>query len=176
MNWWRQTYDQITKLILRLPKKWYLAMLCITFLGGAIFITIVTSIILICGLVLHRPNIWRLGILIIVTHLIVTFLKLLFRRPRPNTEYARKIRFSKYSFPSGHSAVGLVSWYSVALLIAMANVPMILLIVISLLAPILVFWIGISRIYLGAHFLIDVLVGWLIGLAMIISYLFLVLK
>lgn len=89
-------------------------------------------------------------------------LKFIFRRERP-TGY-RLIEMSGYSFPSGHAMVSL-AFYGLLIYITKRLVKnkylKILLITLNIAIIIL---IGVSRIYLGVHYLSDVLTGYSISI------------
>jgi undecaprenyl-diphosphatase len=61
-----------------------------------------------------------------------------------------------HSFPSGHACGSAVAYGAIA---AVTGSP-----VIAIVVTVLVLLIGISRIYLGAHYPSDVVAGWLIGI------------
>ena len=87
--------------------------------------------------------------------------KIVFHRPRPELRF---VHLDTYSFPSGHAAASLAIYGTLAfvagrrlrrrgrVLLAVATVTLVLL-------------IGFSRLYLGAHYLSDVLAGLFLGLA-----------
>ena len=89
-------------------------------------------------------------------------LKFIFRRERP-TGY-RLIEMSGYSFPSGHAMASL-AFYGLLIYITKRLVKnkylKILLITLNIAIIIL---IGVSRIYLGVHYLCDVLTGYYISI------------
>ena len=89
-------------------------------------------------------------------------LKFIFRRERP-IGY-RLIEMSGYSFPSGHAMVSL-AFYGLLIYITKRLVKnkylKILLITLNIAIIIL---IGVSRIYLGVHYLSDVLTGYSISI------------
>ncbi len=94
--------------------------------------------------------------------LINQILKFIFRRERP-TGY-RLIEMSGYSFPSGHAMASL-AFYGLLIYITKRLVKnkylKILLITLNIAIIIL---IGVSRIYLGVHYLSDVLTGYSISI------------
>ena len=89
-------------------------------------------------------------------------LKFIFRRERPNGY--RLIEMSGYSFPSGHAMASL-AFYGLLIYITKRLVKnkylKILLITLNIAIIIL---IGVSRIYLGVHYLSDVLTGYSISI------------
>lgn len=89
-------------------------------------------------------------------------LKLVFQRPRPQLDWAQVQ--PEYSFPSGHSMNSLVFYMALALIVwalwsRRAGL------VASAAALVLALFIGMSRIYLGYHYLTDVVGGYLAGAA-----------
>lgn len=101
----------------------------------------------------------KLLFLLIISYLINTFLKNLFQLPRPNETITKPIYKESgggYGFPSGHSQNSTVLWIGLYLIFKKYY-----LIIISI---ILIILISISRLYLGLHFLFDVIGGILIGI------------
>lgn len=145
---------------------------CITNLGGAVFIVILTIVLF----VIIKDK--KIGISIVFNLVIITFLnqllKFILQRPRP-TEY-RIIEESGYSFPSGHSMVSLAFYgYLIYLIYKYINNKYLknsLIIFLSILICI----IGITRIYLGVHYTSDVLGGFFISIAYLVIYIELINK
>lgn len=89
-------------------------------------------------------------------------LKVLFERARPLTEYVAGMRLQTYSFPSGHSSGSMITFGLLAYIAFMKlSAPWNTIIAsVLMVMPLL---IGVSRVYLGAHFPSDVLAGWILG-------------
>ncbi len=94
--------------------------------------------------------------------LVIDFvMKLIFERPRPKLDYAAVL--PDYSFPSGHSMNGVVFYVAIAL-IAWSVFGRRIGLIATVAAAVLALGIGVSRIYLGYHYLTDVVGGWLAGI------------
>lgn len=125
---------------------------------------IVPPVLIIALLQIHTPN-RQAGMALILAcaaSVVTALLKYVPRRERPNTPYVERMLFKTYSFPSGHafsSAVlyGLIACFCFMYLSDAQAIP----ISAGLLA--LVALVGFSRVYLGAHYVLDVLGGWLLA-------------
>ena len=72
-----------------------------------------------------------------------------------------------FSFPSGHTLNGTVTYGLIALLVWRSDLPVWVRRVVAIALGVLVFLIGVSRIALGVHYPSDVVGGWLGGLAVV---------
>jgi undecaprenyl-diphosphatase len=98
-----------------------------------------------------------LGIGYIVSVLVTSIVKYAVRRRRPEGEWGALYRtIDPHSFPSGHASRTV----TLSLIVLAHDLP---LAGVALLAWSAV--VGVSRIALGVHYLLDVLAGYLLGLA-----------
>ncbi len=109
---------------------------------------------------------YKLSIIVLSSVSSVIFnnlVKIIIKRERPN--YLRMVIEKSYSFPSGHSMISVLFFGSIIYLVNKYNVKHKKLITFSLSTFILL--VGISRIYLGVHYLTDVVGGYLLGLVVL---------
>jgi|SRR5215472_13640325 len=94
--------------------------------------------------------------------LVSTILKDLFVRARPDL-VPRAAYASGASFPSGHSMMSAITYLTLGALLARSQERKRLKAYFFLLAVLLTFLVGVSRVYLGVHWPTDVLAGWTAG-------------
>jgi membrane-associated phospholipid phosphatase len=126
-----------------------------TTLGNEEFFLLVTPVIYWC--IDARLGL-RLGLFLMVGDGLNNTLKILFHGPRPYW-YSTRVRAlgseSSFGNPSGHAQNAVVFWGTLAYAFHRRWKWAV--------AILLIFLIGLSRVYLGVHFPHDVLVGWLVG-------------
>ena len=110
--------------------------------------------------------------LVIVWILNETF-KIIFHRGRP--DILRLVEAGGFSFPSGHSMVS-ISFYGFIAYLFYVNMRSRWKYAIISFFSVIIFLIGISRIYLGVHYASDVLAGFSAGLAWLAIFVMLVNK
>lgn len=158
--------------LLALPKWCDAPMQFITQLGSTVVVVGFNMFIIGIGYTSGNEPLTVAGIVSLGTSALGNGLKLLWRRSRPVSDYVERMFFKTYSFPSGHSSGSMLLYGMLAYLAVGAMQPWSLAAVIVLaLLPILV---GISRVYLGAHYASDVLAGWLLGIAGLAVIIFIV--
>jgi len=91
-------------------------------------------------------------------------LKYVFARPRPDLVLPTTQVFTS-SFPSGHAAVSAVVYLTLGALLARDAPSVAGKIYVMAVAILIVFLVGVSRVFLGVHYPTDVLAGWCIGSA-----------
>ncbi len=161
----------ITRIIVAWPGWLKPMFLAATALGDPI-VTVLIGIGVVCyGFLQHNMRLALAGASIWLTLGIGSLLKLLVGRQRPLTEYAANLQIPTLSFPSGHSS-GSVIAYGLLAYIAWHLLPQPWNYLAAAALVILIILIGISRIYLGAHFPSDVVAGWLLGVVMLCIVIF----
>jgi len=89
-------------------------------------------------------------------------LKGVFQRPRPpGTQDLTQVALT--SFPSGHTMNSAVVYLTLGLLLAELAVQARLRVYFLVVALVLTFLVGLSRVYLGVHYPSDILAGWAAG-------------
>ena len=104
----------------------------------------------------------------LVAYPVNLILKLIFQRARPSISMVRVLGPDMgYSFPSGHAMVS-VAVYGILIYLFLQRYKGSGRMAFMLGVTILIILIGLSRIYLGVHWLTDVLGGWMVGLCILL--------
>ena len=139
----------------------------ITFLGSTLFIVLLCIVFLILFIVLKKKNIGLvISSVLIISTLFNNLLKIIFCRTRPDV--IKLVHESSYSFPSGHTMAS-VSMYGILIYILIKSninkkIKLILITILGIL-PILV---GLSRVYLGAHYISDIIGGFIVSIILLL--------
>jgi undecaprenyl-diphosphatase len=137
-------------------------MSAVTALGSTPVLGLVAALA-IALLAAHRRPAWALfvGVAFVGTLVLNDQLKLLYERPRPAFDWA-EVR-PEYSFPSGHAMNATVVYLAIAIVVWRHRGWRAGLVAGAVALP-LVVAVSISRVYLGVHWLTDVVGGLLAGL------------
>lgn len=100
---------------------------------------------------------------IVGVRLLNTCMKGIYQRERPSLEHLVDANF--YSFPSGHAMNSMAAYGLLTFLFLFIQHNRKLKIFAVFLASIIILFVGTSRIYLGVHYPLDVLAGYLAGAA-----------
>jgi membrane-associated phospholipid phosphatase len=135
----------------------------ITLAGNSVVLFVVVAAIGIVLLRRTRPNEAAVIALAFGGSAIVNaLLKLIFHRARPELAF---VHLDTYSFPSGHAAVSSATFTTIAFLLGRRYRSLRGRLLISLGTFVAILLVGFSRLYLGAHYLSDVLAGISFGFA-----------
>ncbi|MBC7708135.1 phosphatase PAP2 family protein [Polaromonas sp.] len=153
---------ELALIVSKLPDAVRPLMLTASFIGQPI-IVIATAIAIGLGGVIRgsRPLVYAsVGTLVAFGG--NTTIKHIVHRARPETLYVGGMRIHSYSFPSGH-AFGSTVVFGLLAYLAYQHLSHPWHVITTAAIVILIVTIGISRVYLGAHFPSDVIAGWLLG-------------
>ncbi|HET7627809.1 MAG TPA: phosphatase PAP2 family protein [Bacillales bacterium] len=160
---WNMKYESL--LYNFLGDDWVPLFTFITYLGSAYVIFPLAGLFLIF---LIRSNHQRMGALlatnIIGGRALTILLKALFHRPRPDVEHLVYAGF--YGFPSGHAMHAVAFYGFTFIMVCLFNRKKPERTVSTATAVcLLIFLIGLSRVYLGVHYPLDVIGGYTAGAA-----------
>ena len=137
-----------------------------TALGSTAGLTILTAI---CAVLLFmrecRVRALVLTATMVGSSLLTVVLKELFGRSRPSTDTLLGPFASTASFPSGHSFNTAVFAGLLAGMVLMSTASIVYRLLAIMAAVGTTLMVGASRVYLGYHWMTDVLAGWSLGLA-----------
>lgn len=158
LNFYNGITKYMTKTIIFIVK-------LITSIGGPLMV------IGICAFLVFNPKTrWKFGILVsfgsLLSFLVNWGVKLLLGRERP--EILPLVQEGSYSYPSGHAAVSMVMYGILATYIYQNVKNKILKYILMVLCVVFPIIIGLSRVYLGTHYMTDVIGGWILGLTFLI--------
>lgn len=138
----------------------------ITFFASVKFVIIFCLISLVTLIKKNKLGL-NFSLIVLISTIINIVLKNIIRRDRPS-KLNWLVNESSYSFPSGHSMCAIVVYGLVIYYINKLNISNRLKKVIDIMFCLLIFGVGISRIYLGVHFASDVIGGYLCGLTVLL--------
>ena len=151
----------LTKRIYHKPKWLKPVMKMVSRLGRPIIIMLVCGLLALMLFIAGQPAI-ALGFgLCLVALSLGGLSKGLLKRERPASQYVSLMRIQSFSFPSGHS-LGTFVLYGYIIALVGFFMPAFILVAVVLFG-LLILLTGMSRVYLGAHYVSDVLGGWILA-------------
>jgi membrane-associated phospholipid phosphatase len=143
---------------------WTRVFTALTDLGGAAVLAPLTG--LLAAVIAWRSRSWRpvwvTAVALDGVQLLVFSLKLLVGRPRPAAALA-VAPATGFSFPSGHSTSSFVAFTILAWLAMPVVTSPVTRAALWVLAGLLIAGVGLSRMYLGVHYLTDVVGAWILA-------------
>lgn len=137
----------------------------ITNFGGSTCLLIVSTILFI--LIKNKKISINIVLNLFIIFLLNQLAKNIFLRERPIG--INLIDETGYSYPSGHSMVSLAYYGYLIYLINKTNIKKIIKIISIIILSTLIVSIGISRIYIGVHYLTDIIGGFLLAIIYLLS-------
>jgi len=146
----------------------------VTLLGDRLAIVgVVLAAFALCVLLRQvRTGLW-LVLCACLAILVSEMVKTVVNRPRPDVAFALVARPRSASFPSGHALLSMAVYGSLALAVTRRLRRRSHRILVLGGTGILILLIGCSRLYLGVHYVTDVVGGWLAGGAIAMLFLWL---
>ena len=168
MNFINNLDDKIYNLLITMESQEIKgAMIFVSYLASAL--TLIILSIAFIFLIKNKKYSKMIAVNLVLSFVTNRILKFIIRRPRP--ERIQILAEKGYSFPSGHSMVAFAYYgfliYLVNKNIKNTKIKYPLMIFLSL----LILFVGISRVYLGVHYVTDVLGGYVFGFIYLILFL-----
>ncbi len=136
----------------------------VTSMGDIMFYIGIISLIYWC---FSKKTGIKLFCLVLFLGYLGVFLKNIFKTPRPKKALWRA-EAEGYGFPSGHVTVTAGFWSYLMMTMRKKW--------ITIIASIIIFFVAFSRIYLGVHFILDIIGGFLVGFAVALCFYYLETK
>jgi membrane-associated phospholipid phosphatase len=142
---------------------WTDVMSVLTWLGSS-WVVVPLAVVVVVVLLIVRRRWLALFVALSVSgaSLLSVLAKDVIRRERPPIDIRLQQSVS-FSFPSGHSTQAAATYFAFAVVVAVLSPSRVLRAVTWLAATLIVFFVGVSRVYLGMHWATDVLGGWMLG-------------
>ena len=162
--------DRINSLMLSINnQKLTNIMIVITNIGSAYSLISITLLISLIAIIKNKRLPINTIINLFSVFIISQILKTIFHRARPLNEFL--VTATGYSYPSGHTMVSFAYFMFISYSLSQKIENKLLKIVLNISSFILIFLIGISRIYLGVHFFTDVIAGYLLAISHLMIFL-----
>lgn len=136
----------------------------ISFICSPKFMILINLCLFIFIILKKKYKLFLINIASIASVVINNIIKIIIKRERPN--FLVLASETSYSFPSGHSMISILFFGSIIYLVNKYNIKYKK--TITILLSIFIILVGSSRLYLGVHFLTDVIGGYLCGFVTLI--------
>lgn len=154
--------NSITSLVFAFRQFWLTKfMMFMTILGNQAIIFGSVIFVILLTKRKHRRESFIFSILLLMGAVTTYLLKILLKVPRPHI--SALVIENSYSYPSGHALNSLLFYGTISYFIYHFTKNKKISLITSILATILIFLIGLSRVYLGVHHPSDVLAGYIAG-------------
>lgn len=158
----------IYNFIFSLQSTWFtLFMRVISSLASAT--VIIATLICILVLFKNKKVFYNFAGIALISKIINVIIKNTVKRPRPDVLFRLSFE-SGYSFPSAHTMVATCFYGFIIYLILNQVKNKKIKNISTLLLSLLIFLIGISRIYLGVHYATDVIAGFIFGIIVLVLF------
>lgn len=131
----------------------------ISFICSPKFMILVNVCLFIFVILKKKCKLFLINVASIASVVVNNIIKIIIKRERPN--FLVLSNETSYSFPSGHSMISILFFGSIIYLVNKYNIKYKK--TITILLSIFIILVGLSRLYLGVHFLTDVIGGYLCG-------------
>lgn len=144
-------------------------MTIITNIGSSYALISLTILVILIAIIKQKKLPLNTMINLISVFIISQIFKFIIHRPRPTGIFLTHA--SGYSYPSGHTMVSFAFFAFIACSLSEKIKNKALKLLINILTIITIILIGFSRIYLGVHYLTDVIAAYLLGFSYLMIFL-----
>lgn len=162
MNLLHRLDYNLAKPVQKLPKSYKPALSLISFSGEPVVVLGTAAIGFMTAFNRGDIAVQKAFVLCGLAYGLNTMLKQSLRRRRPHNLRMTTLGIKSYSFPSGH-AFGAMIFYGLLAYLAFTGLRQPLGAISAVMLGLLIFLIGLSRVYLKTHYPSDVIAGWLLG-------------
>lgn len=162
-----QVDSSIIKSVQKLPKEIRPLMIALTFIGEPLVLLSIVISLTVYMFINKQASVVKAGFATAVLLLVSPILKIIFQRSRPAVIFASINQPKSYSFPSGHAYMSMLVLGLLAY-VAYARLQQPLGIIVAISLALIIFGIGLSRVYLGVHYASDVIAGWLVAFVLLV--------